>query len=158
MMPVYGTQQQLVAQPMLQTMYADNGNYFLIGDDEPTKLAIDIPASDVLNPPWLNVDGSNVTQDTKDAIQGDNEDVLLGHQFRVNVTNVDYYVSFTLLGHRISLDFVFQQVIRQVRQPSNACSSQRHGLKLADTPLTLQPTIRLVRLAPARHLPQTILK
>ena len=35
-----------------------------------------------------------MTQKLKDAIQGDNESVRLTPNFRVDVTNVDYYVSW----------------------------------------------------------------
>ena len=78
----------------------DRGDYWRLGKEEPTKLRIDIPTADVLGGDgrWFRVDGTNVEQATKDAIQGDNETVKLGAQFRVDVTNVDYYVSFSEIG------------------------------------------------------------
>ena len=40
------------------------------------------------------LDGTNTTPALIDAIQGANEKITLTHQFRTNVTNVDYYVQF----------------------------------------------------------------
>ena len=71
------------------------GDYFKLAAEEPTGLKVEIPATDVLGAPWLNVDGSNVTEETKAAIQGRNEAATLDHTFRVDVTNVNYYVSIT---------------------------------------------------------------
>ena len=82
------------------TDVSDRGDYWRFGKEEPTKIKIDIPTADVLGGDgrWFRVDGTNVEQATKDAIQGDNETVKLGAQFRVDVTNVDYYVSFSEIG------------------------------------------------------------
>ena len=46
-------------------------------------------------PPWVLTDGSNVTAEFIKKVQGDNESATLAHDFRVNVTNVDYYVQWT---------------------------------------------------------------
>ena len=75
-----------------------NGDYFLIAQDEPTQLQVEIPSSDILDPPWVRTDGTNVTDELKDKIQGDNEEVTLQGDFRVDVSNVDYYVQFTEPG------------------------------------------------------------
>ena len=74
------------------------GNYFAITENEPSKLPIDIPASDVLDPPWVRTDGTNVTEEVIDAVQGDNETVTIPETFRVDVNNVDRYVQFTEPG------------------------------------------------------------
>ena len=71
----------------------DFGDYFRLGEHEPTQLQIEIPATDVLGAPWLRVDGSNATQATKDSIQGDNEESTLVNKFRVDATNVAYYAT-----------------------------------------------------------------
>lgn len=70
------------------------GDYFKISEVIPSDLQIEIPYTDILGAPWVLTDGSNVTQALKDKIQGDNESVTLTPDFRVNATNVDYYVSW----------------------------------------------------------------
>ena len=82
---------------------ATAGDYFKLAREVPSDLQIEIPYTDVLGPPWLLVDGSNVTAETKAAIQGDNEEVTLTPDFRVDVTNVDYYVQVTVASKQISI-------------------------------------------------------
>ena len=102
----------------------DYGNYFKIAEYEPTDLDLRIPASDILDPPWIRTDGTNVTQAVKDAVQGDNESVTLSQDFRVNTTNVDYYVGRTVASKQL-----------RIRLPSSAANTR------ADTDLQrlLQP-------------------
>ena len=76
----------------------DDGNYWRFGKVEPTQVKIEIPATDILGAPWVLTDGSNVTDELVSRIQGDNETVTLTNQFRVNATNVDYYVSLVEPG------------------------------------------------------------
>ena len=80
------------------TDVADFGDYFLIAEEEPTQLAVEIPYTDILGAPWVKTDGSNVTDALKSRIQGDNESQFLSQDFRVNVTNVDSYVQFSVSG------------------------------------------------------------
>ena len=89
------------------------GNYFKIALYEPTDLKLRLPASDILDPPWVDTDGSNVTQAVKDAVQGDNESVLLSQQFRVDTTNVEYYVARTVASKQL-----------RIRLPSSAANTQ----------------------------------
>ena len=76
----------------------DNGDYFLIAKEEPTKIPIKIPARDVIGEKWVLTDGSNVTDALKDAVQGDNEEVTLANTFRIDNTNVDRYVQLSEPG------------------------------------------------------------
>ena len=92
---------------------ATAGDYFKISEVIPSSLQIEIPYTDILGAPWLNVDGSNVTQQTKDAIQGDNESVTLTPDFRVNATNVDYYATWTPSNSTL-----------QIRMPSSQAGTQ----------------------------------
>ena len=73
----------------------DYGDYFRIAATQATKLQIEIPYTDVLglDGQYARLDGTNVSDDLIDAIQGDNESSTLRNLFRVNATNVDYYVS-----------------------------------------------------------------
>ena len=89
---------------------ADNGDYFLIADEEPSDLRVELPATDILDPPWVEADGSNVTAELIDAIQGDNEEVTLTPDFRVDVTNVDYYIQITEASKQISIRMPSSQV------------------------------------------------
>ena len=75
-----------------------NSDYFRWSEIAPTTLKGNIPPDWIANPPWVREDGSNVTDLLKEAIQGANEDVTLSHTFRVNATNVDYYVVLTEPG------------------------------------------------------------
>ena len=72
------------------------GDYSRWSENTPSQLKFDLPVESIPNLPLLYalLDGSNVTQKLKDAIQGDNESVTLSPDFRVDVTNVDYYVSW----------------------------------------------------------------
>ena len=72
-----------------------NGNLWRLSSEDPSPLDVELPASAIFGAPWLRTDGTNVTAAIKDAIQGDNEDSTLPLRFRVNVTNVDRYVSFS---------------------------------------------------------------
>ena len=95
----------------------DRGDYWRFAEESPTRLPIEIPASDVLNPPWVLTDGSNVTDELVDVIQGDNESVDLANGYRVDVNNVDYYIQFTIgVGGNPN--------ICTVRLPSSAVGSQ----------------------------------
>ena len=76
----------------------DYGNYFLIAAEEPSHLDLRIPATDVLDPPWVRTDGSNIGDAVRDAVQGDNEDVELAGDFRVDTTGVARYVQFSQSG------------------------------------------------------------
>ena len=72
----------------------DEGNWWRLSEYEPSDLDLRIPAADVVDPPWVLDDGSNVTEALKDAIQGANEDSLLENSFRVDGVG-DYRVTFT---------------------------------------------------------------
>ena len=74
------------------------GDYFRISEEVPSKLKVELPWTDILGAPWVKIDGSNVTTALKDAVQGDNEEVTLAGDFRVNATNVSRYVTFTEPG------------------------------------------------------------
>ena len=74
----------------------DAGDYFTLSEFEPSSLRVRLPVQDVIGA--VNVDGSNVTDALKAKIQGANEAKTLAQQFRVDVTNVDYYVAITLAG------------------------------------------------------------
>ena len=50
------------------------------------------------NDELVRSDGSNVTEELKSAIQGDNEEVDLPNTFRVNATNVARYAQFSVSG------------------------------------------------------------
>ena len=76
----------------------DYGDYMLLSQEAPSTLRIEIPASDVIGGTFVKTDGSNVTTALKNAIQGDNEEVTLAGDFRVDVTNVSRYVQFTEPG------------------------------------------------------------
>ena len=95
----------------------DHGDYWVFAKQEPTVLKVEIPATDVLGAPWLRVDGSNATEETKDAIQGDNEESTLVNTFRVDATNVDYYVSLVEPGGA-------QLNTATVRLPASAAGSK----------------------------------
>ena len=85
------------------------GDYFKLAAEEPTGLQIEIPASDVLGAPWLNVDGSNVTEDTKRAIQGRNETVTLQNDYTVG-SSADYRVHITTASKQIVVRLPSSQV------------------------------------------------
>ena len=89
---------------------ADNGDYFLIAKEEPSDLQVKLPATDILDAPWVETDGSNVTPELTNAIQGDNEEVTLTPDFRVDVTNVDYYIQITEASKQISIRMPSSQV------------------------------------------------
>ena len=74
------------------------GDYFRWSEITPSGLDLDLPYEAIANPPWVRTDGTNVTPELKDAVQGDNEEVTLAGDFRVNNTNVDYYVQFSEPG------------------------------------------------------------
>ena len=93
----------------------DVGDYFKFAEYAPSDLDLRIPAGDIIDPPWLKPDASNVTDAQKDAIQGDNEEVDLVNTFRIDATNVDYYVSFNEAG-------VLN--ICTIRLPSSAANSK----------------------------------
>ena len=95
----------------------DAGDYFKLGIDKPSDLQIEIPYSDILGPPWLLVDGSNVTAQTKAAVQGANEAKTLTQQFRVDVSNVDYYIANTPASGG-------QLATMRIRLPSSAANTQ----------------------------------
>ena len=97
---------------------ADDGDYILLAEQAPTQIPIEIPYSDVLGGDghWLRVDGSNATQATKDSIQGDNEESTLAKTFRVDATNVAYYVSLNEPGGA-------QLNTAVIRLPSSAAGS-----------------------------------
>ena len=59
----------------------DVGNYMKIGTEEPSDLDIRLSWRDILNPPWVNRDGSNITLELKNAIQGANENEDLSGTF-----------------------------------------------------------------------------
>ena len=93
----------------------DVGDYFKFAEYVPTDLDLRIPSGDVIDPPWLLADGTNATNATRDAIQGDNESVDLDNTFRVDATNVDRYVTLSESG-------VLN--IAVVRMPASAAGSQ----------------------------------
>ena len=72
----------------------DAGDYFTLSDFEPSALRVRLPVQDILGA--VDVDGTNVTDALKAAIQGKNEAKTLTEKFRVDVSNVDYYVQITL--------------------------------------------------------------
>ena len=74
------------------------GDYFKIAEYQPSDLDLRIPAGDIIDPPWVETDGSNVTDALIDRIQGDNETVDLTNTWRVDTTNVDYYVALNESG------------------------------------------------------------
>ena len=94
----------------------DYGNYFKVAEYQPSDLQVRLPATDILDPPWLRVDGTNVSQKTKDAIQGDNESVQLTQRFRVDTT--DPAVS----AYYIQRIVASKQLI--IRLPSQAAGTQ----------------------------------
>ena len=59
------------------------GDYFRLGKEEPTQLKIEIPYTDILGAPWVETDGSNVTDEFREIIQGRNEDEDLSNFTRV---------------------------------------------------------------------------
>ena len=106
-----------------QASWVEHGNikstlgsdYFRLSENTPSQLKFDLPleAMPALPSNYVRLDGSNVTQALKDKIQGDNESVKLTPDFRVNATNVDYYVSWTESNKTL-----------QIRLPSNQANTQ----------------------------------
>ena len=55
----------------------DIGDYLLLAEEVPTQVQVEIPFSDVLDPPWVRTDGSNATDELEAAIQGCDETITL---------------------------------------------------------------------------------
>ena len=79
----------------------DVGNYMRVSLEEPSELDIRLPASDILEPPWLAPTGttktdSDISTDTK-LMVSDGDDVELGEiyehhdQFHTGLTSLDGY-------------------------------------------------------------------
>ena len=92
----------------------DGIDYWRISSEYPSEIDIRIPSTDILGAPWVRTDAINVTPELVEAIQGDNETVQLANSYRVDVSNVDYYISFSVSG---SLN------ICTIRLPSSAANS-----------------------------------
>ena len=81
---------------------ADVGNYFLLSEDVPSKLPIDIPATDILDPPWLEPTGvertdGDISVDTE--LQLANGDKIEAGEF-VEWHDEHHVGTFTLTGLR----------------------------------------------------------
>ena len=109
----------------------DYGDYFRIGREVPSRLQIEIPYTDILGAPWVLTDGSNVTDALKDAIQGDNEEVTLRGDFRVNATNVTHYVSFSEPGGGLPNTL-------RIRIPKTSDPTDANGIDKTDLERLLQ--------------------
>ena len=55
----------------------DIGDYLLLAEEVPTQVQVEIPFSDVLDPPWVRTDGTNATAALEAAIQGCDETITL---------------------------------------------------------------------------------
>ena len=53
------------------------GDYLLLAEEVPTQVQVEIPFSDVLDPPWVRTDGTNATDALEAAIQGCDETITL---------------------------------------------------------------------------------
>ena len=84
----------------------DDGDYFRFSENIPSQLKFDLPIEAVPSLPYqyARLDGSNVTDELKAAIQGANEAKTLTETFRVDVTNVSRYVSITLADNNNPLN------------------------------------------------------
>ena len=90
----------------------DAGDYFTLSDYEPSALRVRLPVQDIIGA--VNSDGTNVTDALKAAVQGKNEAKTLTQKFRVDASNVDYYVQITLAGGLNTLNTM------RIRIPSSA--------------------------------------
>ena len=88
---------RLGRRSVILTMFGRWATTPRFSENIPSQLKFDLPVEAIPALPSLYalLDGSNVTQALKNAIQGDNESVTLTPDFRVNATNVDYYVSWS---------------------------------------------------------------
>ena len=84
----------------------DDGDYFRFSENIPSQLKFDLPIEAVPSLPYqyARLDGSNVSDALKAAIQGENEAKTLTETFRVDVTNVSRYVSITLADNNNPLN------------------------------------------------------
>ena len=62
---------------------ASHGGYYRLSSEVPSGLDVDLPYTAIGNAPWVRTDGSNVTPELVEAIQGSNEDEDLGTFTRV---------------------------------------------------------------------------
>ena len=98
----------------------DDGDYFRFSENKPSQLNFDLPVEAIpgLIYQYAKLDGTNVSDALIAAIQGDNEAVTLSETFRVDTTNVNYYVQITPAG-----GINTQNTIR-IRLPSSAANTQ----------------------------------
>ena len=97
----------------------DNGDYFLIADEQPTQLPIEIPYTDVEGGDghWARIDGSNIPAGAGivNRIQGDNETVRLENTYTIEDTTEAYYIQLTETNDLNTA---------RIRLPSSASGSQ----------------------------------
>ena len=127
------------------------GDYFRIGHKVPSKLKVELPWTDILGAPWVKPSGTRYKAETlpptadyiladgavisaeeaKNHDQGDNEEVTLRGDFRVNATNVTHYVTFTEPGGGLPN-------ILKIRIPKTSDPTDDNGLDKTDLERLLQ--------------------
>ena len=97
-----------------------DGDYSRFSENKPSQLAFDLPVESIpgLLYQYAKLDGTNVSDALVAAIQGDNEAVTLTQTFRVDVSNVDYYVQITPAGGVNTNNTI------RIRLPSSAANTQ----------------------------------
>ena len=127
------------------------GDYFRFSENIPSGLKVDLPPEAIPNAPWVKPSGTRYKAETlppsadyiltdgavisaeeaKNHDQGDNEEVTLRGDFRVNATNVTHYVTFTEPGGGLPN-------ILKIRIPKTSDPTDDNGLDKTDLERLLQ--------------------